>query len=685
MRYFFRRGISVVRCFQIIRNMNKLIITLVLLLLQSVSFSQRAACYNPYSVKTDLRFLDTIISIGNYQIVDSISYRSKNIQCMAMAEQYAKKELFTNNKVYLGWSEMENYLNALLMRIAPDSVRVKGNVHVYPARIEHANAFVLGDGSMFFNVGMFETMKSEASVAIVIAHELAHYILGHHQLGTISEKILKKKLNRAIAKSKKLQYAFDYAKYNRLQELQADSLGFILASRAGYDLKYGIDNFLRFQDEEDLAEQRKAVERVKTNESYYGKLSREEVRKLLEKYPDMDVRLQKLEFHIQRLQGQGEGHAFLEDSACFVKLKKSAILEKLNLLLDEDVRRCSRESFICFLSTPEEDDYLYFLLESLRIRLLIFKGEAERPFLTDDFLNDRFAPGKGILHDLSALIPDSLMLLSLPPNELTDAVRFEFETYGEAWQYFSRLALNRTICESYLTLALAETSLTARDSLLALYLSFENCRHREYALALKDHTLYDALSDNNKDLFLFDFPEYYYHSIRDFIAGNENHLSFLTILSSIPTRFTGRPQACFSSELLKNDAGTLFALMRVQHLMQYSRKADTLTTFDPNLMEQKVIVTPKVDPFVIDPSIWEFVEKNKLRSLRSYHSADYGKTSDYFYQYSDLKVSEYFQGLLHNQYKKPSLKLYLDFLLKYLVKAERKYLKKQQKLLAGKR
>jgi Zn-dependent protease with chaperone function len=570
----------------------KLLPALLLLISQLTSYSQQT---NTFDSKADLRFLDSLPDIENYQIVDLAGYNVKDLGSLLLAEQYAKKSLYSHNKVYFDWKEMENYLNVLLQRIAPDSIRELKHIHVFPARIPYANAFVYGSGSMYFNVGLFGSMNSEASVAIVLAHELAHYILGHHHLRSVREQLLKKKLRKPLSKWNKMQHVFSHAKYSREQELEADSLGFILAARAGYDLKYGIDNFRRFQDAEELAEQRKAVNRVKTRESLFKGLRKEEVRKLLEEYPDMEFRLEQLVRMMQQIE-DGNRHAFIEDSAVFAGLRKKAWLEKLKLLLEEDVRECTRSAFLYYLSDPADGDYLYYLLESLRQRILIFQGESDQPFLTDDFLNHRFGRGEGILHDLSALIADSMLMQYLPPNELTDPQRIEFETYGEAWRYFSRLALERRIPESYLTLAIAETSPVLRDSLLNIYLGYENCRHRDYALALREDKLYSSLSDNTRDVFLFDFPEYYYYSIRDFNARPNSHESFVRQLTSITKKIKGKPEIFFSYDLLQNNAGMLYGLMRIQYLMQYLRMPDTISTFDPLLMVQKTTLTVRVDP-----------------------------------------------------------------------------------------
>jgi hypothetical protein len=77
---------------------------------------------------------------------------------------------------------------------------------------------------------------------------------------------------------------------------------------------------------------------------------------------------------------------------------------------------------------------------------------------------------------------------------------------------------------------------------------------------------------------------------------------------------------------------------------------------------------------------WEFAEKNNLKTLRSYHSYDYGNTSAYIYIFNDFTMKDNYSCILTNTLKKPSLKIYTDYLSETVLKLEPKYLRRQEKL-----
>jgi predicted Zn-dependent protease len=134
---------------------------------------------------------------------------------------------------------------------------------VVPARLRHPgfrysfdvvnqrsiNAFALPGGPMFINRGVLEAARSEAQVAGVMAHELAHVVLRHgtaqatkgqkFQLGAFAGQVLGSIIGGAagtiIAQGSNIGLGTYFMKYTREYERQADILGAQLMARAGYD------------------------------------------------------------------------------------------------------------------------------------------------------------------------------------------------------------------------------------------------------------------------------------------------------------------------------------------------------------------------------------------------------------------------------------------------------------------
>lgn len=114
-----------------------------------------------------------------------------------------------------------------------------------------ANAFCMPGGKIVVYEGLLPYTQNEASLAIVLGHEIAHAVAKHsaeqmskqikNQYGT---QILGSVLNAAGVSSSTTQLAqiiaqkglqFRSLKYSRDNETEADSMGLIFAAMAGYD------------------------------------------------------------------------------------------------------------------------------------------------------------------------------------------------------------------------------------------------------------------------------------------------------------------------------------------------------------------------------------------------------------------------------------------------------------------
>ena len=111
------------------------------------------------------------------------------------------------------------------------------------------NAFALPGGPMFVNRGMIEASGTEAEVAGVMAHELAHVALRHgtvqaskaqkFQIGAIAGQILGAivggNAGAVIAQGSEFGLSAYFLKYSREFEREADILGAQIMARSGYD------------------------------------------------------------------------------------------------------------------------------------------------------------------------------------------------------------------------------------------------------------------------------------------------------------------------------------------------------------------------------------------------------------------------------------------------------------------
>ena len=112
------------------------------------------------------------------------------------------------------------------------------------------NAGSLGDGSFYVNLGLFLVIENEDEMAMVLGHELAHYFLQHFEkridnnIRLLSSKDFKDEF-KAIKKADDGKYlrfrklmkeiSTKGGAHSRFKESEADSLGVLLITKAGYN------------------------------------------------------------------------------------------------------------------------------------------------------------------------------------------------------------------------------------------------------------------------------------------------------------------------------------------------------------------------------------------------------------------------------------------------------------------
>ncbi len=117
------------------------------------------------------------------------------------------------------------------------------------------NAFAVPGGIVFVTRGLVAGMRSEAELAGVLAHEIAHVLRKHHlaaiqknaQASLAADALSIALSDRgSLAREKLIAFGTEmYARgLDKSDELEADRLGVVIAARAGYDA-YGLPSVLQ--------------------------------------------------------------------------------------------------------------------------------------------------------------------------------------------------------------------------------------------------------------------------------------------------------------------------------------------------------------------------------------------------------------------------------------------------------
>jgi predicted Zn-dependent protease len=148
-------------------------------------------------------------------------------------------------------AELQRYVNAVGMWVAQQSERPDLPWHFGVNDSDHINAFAAPGGYIIVTKGMMKQLRNEAELAGVLGHEIAHVILKHHLKALRTSAVMNLLSAGAAAATAESRYAELVQKLSgptkelyargldKADEYEADRIGVVLATRAGYD-PYGL-------------------------------------------------------------------------------------------------------------------------------------------------------------------------------------------------------------------------------------------------------------------------------------------------------------------------------------------------------------------------------------------------------------------------------------------------------------
>jgi hypothetical protein len=151
-----------------------------------------------------------------------------------------------NDDLFIIDTEFTPYLQSILEEIYRANPQLPRETKVYALRSSVPNAVSFGDGTLGFTLGLLSRMETDAEVAFVLCHEIAHYYKEHSkqdlkELARLNyDKDLKKKID-AARKS-------DYDRYTRLKEV-FKGLGFSITHHSrGHEYEADLEGFVYFSN-----------------------------------------------------------------------------------------------------------------------------------------------------------------------------------------------------------------------------------------------------------------------------------------------------------------------------------------------------------------------------------------------------------------------------------------------------
>ncbi len=391
--------------------------------------------------------------------------------------------LLSSGVVYNDWPKLEDYVNKILEKVVPPEYKGKEYLQVYVMKRGDFNAFMTPSGMIFINIGLFADLEDEATLAGILAHEIAHHYLRH----SMNEYI---KAERGEFKPNIFLNNKDaHSNFSIKSELEADSLAFKWVTDSGYTTNGLFEAFkINERHEEQLLAQYLDLWEITATT-----------------HPTSDERLSKLEA-FSSISPETEGKDFMVSKKAFSEFKKQAKSEILKyLLINFDYLECIEKAFVFHLYDLENPAYVYYLMEAIRKVGYLDAKFWSKDFITFTYLKEiKTKEGrKKVRMDAHIFEEFPTKILALPPDA-KDKIQGKFYWEGEpkfttneeAFSFFAKVGKLYNNPECLLSQALSYSfNKETMKKYLEKYLEHKNIENREYA----ENLLNGSLKSNLKN------------------------------------------------------------------------------------------------------------------------------------------------------------------------------------------
>jgi hypothetical protein len=404
-------------------------------------------------------------------------YLKKDINSQA-AYFYAGQTAYTScnqvnsGYVYHDWPAFEKYLNQILAEIIPEEYKKDTLVHVYLVRDGNFNAVATGSGQLFLNIGVFNDITDEATLAAIFAHELSHYYLRHSLKYYIAYKKGKFDLG-LLGESDKLANSFSIT-----DELQADSMAMRIMAKSKYNAKALLNAFeLMEKLENNLVSRDPEIFKIKETD-----------------HPLAGVRYSALLDYYKKYKNDTCPY-FLVSKESFNRFRTEAGQQILQCLMEGlDFDDCIEKAFRLHLNNPDNIVYIQYILESVRRLCYLDPALWDKQFITDRYYDTVRVEGKlkkrKMTDNIFTKFNDNILPLSQPEKDSLKGMFYwsgdlKFKTNDQAFEFYCKLSEALGDHEYILSNALSFAKDTAQmNKYLRKYLCYQDIKHRAYAFEL---------------------------------------------------------------------------------------------------------------------------------------------------------------------------------------------------------
>jgi Zn-dependent protease with chaperone function len=230
-----------------------------ILLLVCLSFScgilaQNAAFYSPLQDDPTLARQLTEATEKKYKLdLTGLNGSNKKYFEEIYKERYQKIQKMYSEKEIISEGKAASYLQMLVKEIVKNNPSLNSiETRIVFSRAWWPNASSMGEGTIIFNIGLFNRLDNESQAAFVLCHELAHLYLDHSNksitryVNTVYSDEFQKELKRIQkteyqkrqqAETLVKNLAFRNRRHSREHETEADSLALEWMKNTSFDVR----------------------------------------------------------------------------------------------------------------------------------------------------------------------------------------------------------------------------------------------------------------------------------------------------------------------------------------------------------------------------------------------------------------------------------------------------------------
>lgn len=209
-------------------NKSFILTSLLSIIVSSGLLAQGKTDFNNYKTLTSAGSIPEDFSLSTYQKVDRDIKIDRPELAVSLRRKFyngihASIDEIIHSEVCVFGDPISIYVKDIAKNLLKDDPETYNTLRFYTLKSNETNAFSTDQGIIFVTTGLISQVSSEAQIAYVLAHEIAHY-KRKHVLERFKQKTVLKNANY-----------YELSTYSKERELEADSDAIELYKKAGYD------------------------------------------------------------------------------------------------------------------------------------------------------------------------------------------------------------------------------------------------------------------------------------------------------------------------------------------------------------------------------------------------------------------------------------------------------------------